>query len=174
MRSRKPASSFAPGPRTPDGNAQSSRTRAAMSGNGVHVTIAPRCSSSIEPRISVLTDSTWTSAQWRRDGVRERGETFFVEAAAAPATVSGKFLPNVPLAANSAAGKAERNARAASQETFRRESPILHAGRLVERLPVAATDVQPKGSYVRHVILRCPFPTLAIRAHVCRDRCSFG
>ena len=38
-------------------------------------------------------------------------------------------------------GKAEEDVRAASQETCLRESPILRAGRAVERRPVVATDV---------------------------------
>jgi len=52
--------------------------------------------------------------------------------------------------AQAQSGRLERDARAASQETDRHESPIPRAGRSVERFPVVATDVQPIGSYVRN------------------------
>ena len=62
-----------------------------------------------------------------------------IEAVAAPATVSGEFPFDVPLTRR--VGKVKGDVRAASQETCLRKSPILRAGRAVERTPVVATDV---------------------------------
>ena len=69
-----------------------------------------------------------------------------IEAVAAPATVSGEFPFDVPLTRR--VGKVKGDVRAASQETCLRKSPILRAGRAVERTPVVATDEQPRGSCV--------------------------
>lgn len=68
-----------------------------------------------------------------------------VNAATAPATVSGKLTPDMPLKPRKRPGKAGESARAASQETCRHKLPIFRAWGAAERSPVAAADVSTEG-----------------------------